>query len=105
MIMVEQSGWFAALWIGQFLSVLATDVSQFALRTWTYQHTQSATQYAAVTFFSELPALAMSPVAGWLVDTQDRKTVLIGADVSSSPLPCLPTDCLVYLVWLVQDFY
>ena len=36
---------FKALWAGQFLSVVATDVSQFALRIWTYKRTSSVAQY------------------------------------------------------------
>lgn len=46
---------FSALWLGQFLSVLATDVEKFGLRVWTYERTGSVSQFALITLFSEAP--------------------------------------------------
>src|SRR5688572_19584770 len=35
---------FFLLWIGQFVSLVGTDITKFSLRIWTYQRTQSVSQ-------------------------------------------------------------
>lgn len=66
--------------IGQLISLIGTDIAKFALRIKTYQATGSVTQYAFLTFFSEMPSTLISPYAGVIVDRYDRKTVIMWAD-------------------------
>lgn len=75
---------FFALWFGQFVSLVGTDITKFALRIWTYQRTQSVGQYALITFFSEMPAILLSPLAGTFVDRYPRKITMVLADSSSA---------------------
>lgn len=89
---------FATLWLGQFFSILATDVAKFALRVWTYQQTSSVTQYALVTFCTEVPALLFAPVAGVLIDRyhdqRQRRWAIVGADAVAAA----SSACLAWLV-------
>lgn len=64
---------FFALWMTQMLSLIATDVTKFALRVFTYNATGSVSQFALITFFSEMPAILLSPFAGAVVDRYSRK--------------------------------
>jgi len=89
---------FITLWLGQFLSVLATDVERFALRVWTFNETHSVAQFALITLCAELPALLFSPLAGHIVDRYNRKLVLIGADAVAA---CCSLS-LAYLLWQGQ---
>lgn len=71
---------FVALWVAQFVSLLASDVTQFALRLALYQRSGSVTSYALFTFCAEVPARLLAPFAGAVVDRYDRKTVMLLAD-------------------------
>ena len=66
------------------INVFGTDITKFALRIWTYQRTQSVGQYALITFFSEMPAILLSPLAGTLVDRYPRKWIMVIADSTSA---------------------
>lgn len=77
---------FFALWFGQFISLVGTDITKFALRIWTYQRTQSVGQYALITFFSEMPTILLSPLAGTFVDRYPRKWIMVLADSSSASI-------------------
>lgn len=72
---------FTVVWAGQVLSLLGTGMSRFALAVWAYQITGEATALALVTFFSVLPAILASPVAGVLVDRWNRKLVMMLSDL------------------------
>lgn len=81
----SSSSWvFFLLWIGQFVSLLGTDITKFGLRVWSFQQTKSVTQFALVTFFTEMPALILSPFAGAVVDRVSRKKVMIISDMISA---------------------
>jgi MFS family permease len=77
---MSDSGSLKRLWLAQFLSLFGTDVTKFALRVWTYASTGSSTQFALVTFFSEMPSILLSPFTGSLVDSVPRKQLMIMAD-------------------------
>ena len=72
---------FTVVWAGQVLSLLGTGMSRFALAVWAYQITGEATALALVAFFSVLPAILASPVAGVLVDRWNRKLVMMLSDL------------------------
>ncbi len=75
---------FYTIWLGQLVSVAGSGLSEFALGLWVYQQTGSITQFGFVLFCKVLPALALAPVAGVLVDRYDRRTVMILADTGAA---------------------
>lgn len=86
---------FFSFWTGQALSLLGSQLVQFALIWWLTQKTGSATVLATATLIGLLPQIVLSPVAGTLVDRVNRKWVMILADVSIA----LVTAVLIYLFW------
>lgn len=53
----------------------------FALLIWVWQQTESATTLALVTFFSQLPRIFITPIAGILVDRFNRKRLILLGDI------------------------
>jgi MFS family permease len=74
---------FGIVWFGQFVSMLGTGMTRFALTIWAYQVTGSATALALVAFFSFAPALLTAPLAGALVDRWNRKLVMALSDLAA----------------------
>lgn len=74
---------FIIVWIGQVVSLLGTGMSRFALTLWAWEATGQATALALVAFFAFAPAIALSPVAGALVDRWNRKLVMMLSDLSA----------------------
>jgi MFS transporter, DHA3 family, macrolide efflux protein len=77
---------FTIIWCGQLVSMLGTGMTRFALLIWAYQQTGSATTLALLGFFSWLPMILISPLAGVWVDRLDRRRILILADLGSGLL-------------------
>ncbi|MEG4916334.1 MFS transporter [Microcoleus sp. B7-D4] len=74
---------FLLVWLGQFVSVIGSRLTGFALGVWTYQHTHSVTQFALIYLFTYLPGTLLSPIAGTLVDCYDRRKVMIASNCGS----------------------
>lgn len=72
---------FLLVWVGQFVSLVGSGLTAFALGIWIFQSTASTTQYALVTFCATVPLLLILPFAGPLIDRYDRKRLLIACDV------------------------
>ena len=90
---------FSILWFGQFISLLGSGMSAFALTIWAWQITGEATALALVGFFSFAPTVLLSPIAGALVDRWNRKLVMILSDLAAGVstiviLVLLQLDCL-----------
>ena len=75
---------FLIVWAGQFVSLLGSRMTRFALIIWAYQQTGDATTLALLGFFSYLPIVLVSPIAGVWVDRLDRRLVMILADSGSA---------------------
>jgi MFS family permease len=86
---------FGLLWVGQMVSMIGSGLTRFALGVWVYQRTGSVTQFAVVTMCASLPALALSPLAGALIDRWDRRRVMIANNMGAS----LGTLAFVALLW------
>ncbi len=71
---------FFAIFIGQVISLTGSGITRFALLIWAYALTQSALTVALLGFFTFLPLVLFSPVAGVLVDRWDRRRVMLLAD-------------------------
>jgi MFS family permease len=85
MVREEQSGMqvFLVVWGGQFVSLVGTALTGFALSIWVYQETGSATQLSLVLLASQLPQILFTPIAGALVDRWDRRWAMIVADTGA----------------------
>jgi MFS transporter, DHA3 family, macrolide efflux protein len=74
---------FYTIWAGQFLSMLGTGMSRFALTLWAWELTGSATALALVAFFSFAPNIIFRPIAGALVDRWDKKLTMMISDLAA----------------------
>ncbi len=74
---------FSLVWIGQLVSVLATNMTGFALTIWAYQLTGKATALALVQVCFITPFLLMAPVAGLMVDRYNRKLMMMVSDLGA----------------------
>lgn len=71
---------FIVIWLGQLASLIGSQLTSFALGVWVYQQTGSVTQFALISVCAQLPGIAMSPLAGALVDRFNRRLVMIFSD-------------------------
>jgi MFS transporter, DHA3 family, macrolide efflux protein len=71
---------FYTLWTGQALSLLGSQLVQFALIWYLTQQTNSATALAMASLMGLLPGVLLSPFIGTWVDRGNRKQILITAD-------------------------
>jgi len=74
---------FSIVWVGQFVSMIGTGMTRFALTIWAWQETGQATTLALVGFFSFAPVVLFSPLAGAIVDRVNRKLVMIVSDLAA----------------------
>ena len=71
---------FFTIWGGQALSLLGSQLVQFALIWWLTKTTGSATVLAMATLVGLVPSIILGPVAGALVDRWNRRVIMIFAD-------------------------
>src|SRR5258706_12795614 len=74
---------FGVVWLGQLISVLATQMTQFALTIWVYQKTGSATALGLMIAFYYTPFVLAALFAGPLVDRHDREVMMMGSDLGA----------------------
>jgi DHA3 family macrolide efflux protein-like MFS transporter len=73
---------FFTLWIGQALSLLGSQLVQFAIIWYLTQKTNSATTLAIASMMGLLPQVLLSPFIGTWVDRGNRRFILIAADAT-----------------------
>lgn len=71
---------FFTLWVGQALSLLGSQLVQFAIIWYLTQTTKSATTLAIASMMGLLPQVVLSPFIGTWVDRGNRRFILIAAD-------------------------
>ena len=71
---------FIIVWVGQLVSTIGSYMTEFALTLWAWEVTGSATALALVGFFSRLPRIPITLIAGIIVDRFNRKYLMILAD-------------------------
>jgi MFS transporter, DHA3 family, macrolide efflux protein len=74
---------FTLVWLGQIVSVLATNMSLFALTIWVFEKTGSATALGLMQVFFITPLLIITPFAGVLVDRHNRKVMMMVSDLTA----------------------
>jgi DHA3 family macrolide efflux protein-like MFS transporter len=87
---------FFTLWGGQSLSLLGSQIVQFALVWWLTAKTGSATVLATATLAAMLPQVFLGPIAGVVVDRFSRRWVMVLAD----SLAALGIVALAALFWM-----
>ena len=73
---------FFTLWTGQALSLLGSQLVQFAIIWYLTQKTNSATTLAIASMMGLLPQVLLSPFIGTWVDRGNRRLILIAADAT-----------------------
>ncbi|MCB0256622.1 MAG: MFS transporter [Caldilineae bacterium] len=71
---------FFTIWTGQTISLIGSQIVQFALVWYLTEQTGSATVLATATLVAMLPMIVFGPFAGALVDRWNRRLVMIAAD-------------------------
>lgn len=71
---------FTIIWSGQLASTIGSYMTGFALTLWAWEVTGSATALALVGFFSQLPRIGITIVAGLIVDRFNRKHLMMLGD-------------------------
>ncbi len=74
---------YCVLWSGQFVSMIGSELSGFALGVYIYQLTGSATTLGSVVALSFLPMILGSPLAGALVDRWGTRRALAVANAGA----------------------
>jgi len=87
---------FTLVWLGQIVSVLASNMSGFALTIWIYEKTQSATALGLMQVFFITPFLLISPFAGVMVDRHNRKMMMMVSDLGAG----LATVLILIFQWM-----
>lgn len=86
---------FTVIWIGQVVSLIGTALFSFAIGIWLYQQTGLATTITTMIFFSNIPRILLSPIAGALVDRWNRKLTMMISDFASGII----TIIILLLMW------
>jgi len=71
---------FFTIWIGQAISLLGSQLVQFALIWYLTVETGSATILATASMVGFLPNVVLAPFIGALVDRWNRKAIMLAAD-------------------------
>ena len=94
---------FTVIWVGQIVSQLGSAMSWFAFSIWAWKITGEATTLALVLFFSYIPTLLFSPVAGALVDRWSKKLVMAFSDLGTALATLV--ILMLYLTHLLQVWH
>ncbi len=74
---------FTIIWLGQLVSVVATQMSQFAMTLWIFQRTNSVMALGLAQVFWVTPFLLITPFAGVMVDRYSRKLMMMVSDIGA----------------------
>lgn len=86
---------FSLLMLGKLVSLLGSNMQQFALSLYVLGITGSATIFASILSISILPRLLLSPVAGVFGDWFDRKKSIVILDLINSLI--IGTFAVIYI--------
>lgn len=74
---------FLLLMFGKFISLVGTQMQDFALSLYVLKKTGSATLFSTVLIVALIPQLLLAPIAGVLADWLDRKKIIVYLDMIS----------------------
>lgn len=75
---------FLIIWLGELISLIGSGLTGFALGVWIFEQTGKALPFALTALFSQLPRMALAPLAGALADRWNRRLVMILADCGAA---------------------
>ena len=75
---------FFLIAIGQFISLLGTGLTNFAISVWVLLHTGSVTQFGLLLLIVTLPGFFITPIAGASADRWDRRWLMILSDTGAA---------------------
>ncbi len=84
---------FYVLWGGQFVSLFATRMTNFAIVLWAWEITGTVTGLVLMEVIYFIPNVLLSPFVGTLIDRWNRKLVLALSDMGAA----ISTMILLYL--------
>ncbi|MDW5328954.1 non-ribosomal peptide synthetase [Plantactinospora sp. KLBMP9567] len=87
---------FGLLAGGQFVSMVGSQLSAFALGVWVYQQTGRLLDFAMITMLALVPAVFAAPIGGAVTDRFDRRRVMLGADLAGA----VAMGALALQLWL-----
>ncbi len=71
---------FYVFWAGQTVSTLGSAMTSFALTLWAYERSGAAMTVSLMSFSYFLPSILLSFLAGGLVDSMRKKTIMLVSD-------------------------
>ena len=71
---------FVAVWFGQMGSTIGSRMTSFAIVLWAWNLTEHATGIALIGFFTQAPRMIITPLAGVVVDSWNRKHLMMVGD-------------------------
>lgn len=71
---------FLILWVGITLSTIGSQMTNFAVTLWAWEATEKATPLALILFFTQTPRIIASLFAGVIVDSWNRKYLMMLGD-------------------------
>ncbi len=86
---------FIIVWIGQFISLLGSAMTGFALPIYIFGETERVQELALLGLAFTLPLILFSPFAGTIVDRNSRKKMMIISDLVAGAT----TIVVLLLVW------
>ncbi|MBX3010279.1 MAG: MFS transporter [Caldilineaceae bacterium] len=95
---MQNSSWqrfFFIFWGAQAISLIGSNLAQFAITWWITKATGSATVLATATLFAVLPSVLLGPLAGVLVDRWNRRAIIMVAD----SVGAVGAAILMWLFW------
>ncbi|MEO0491317.1 MAG: MFS transporter, partial [Cyanobacteria bacterium J06659_2] len=72
---------FLMIWVGQFASLLGSEMTNFAITIWAWEVTGQATPLSSILAVSQIPKLLISPFVGVWVDRFNRKSLMLLGDL------------------------
>ena len=75
---------FLLIWFGQFISIIGSGITAFALGVYVYQLTGTASSYVFILMCAFLPPFLLKPYGGILADRHDRRLMMIFGDFGST---------------------
>ncbi|MGD1908243.1 MAG: MFS transporter [Leptolyngbyaceae cyanobacterium] len=85
---------FLMIWLGQFASLLGSEMTGFAMSLWAWDATGQATPFSFILVATQVPKLLIAPFAGVWVDRFNRKYLMLLGDLVAG----LSTVVLLVLV-------
>ena len=75
---------FLLIWFGQFISMIGSGLTIFALGVFVYQQTHAVSSYTSILLCVFLPPFILRPFGGILADRYDRRLMMLIGDLGAT---------------------